>query len=104
MIPSRRLVVNHLMKVFDLFVLAAAFGFGTIVVNSSATEIRLAALLSLPVRLGNFLLFGAILVVWHELFTLCGLYVSKRLTRRRDQIGEVCKATLLVTVVLIIWD
>jgi FlaA1/EpsC-like NDP-sugar epimerase len=103
MIPSRRLVVNHLTKIFDLFVLAASFGFATIVVNSSATEIRLGALLSLPIRLGNFLLFGGILVVWHELYALCGLYVSKRLARRRDQITEVCKATLLATVVLICW-
>jgi exopolysaccharide biosynthesis polyprenyl glycosylphosphotransferase len=103
MIPSRRHIVNHLMKIFDLFVLAASFGFATVVLNSSATEIRLAALLSIPIRLDNILLFGGILIVWHELFSMCGLYVSKRLTRRRDQISEVCKATLLSTAILIIW-
>jgi exopolysaccharide biosynthesis polyprenyl glycosylphosphotransferase len=103
MIPSRRLIVNHLMKIFDLFVLALSFGFATIVLNSSATHIQIGALLSIPVRLDNILLFAGILVVWHELFSLCGLYVSKRLTRRRDQISEVCKATLLATAVLSFW-
>src|SRR5579872_2479749 len=103
MIPSRRIVVNHLMKVFDLFALAASFGFATIVVNSSVTHIQLGALLSLPVRLGTFLLFAGVLVVWHELFAICGLYVSKRLTSRRAQIAEVCKATLLAAAVLLVW-
>ena len=40
--------------------------------------------------------------MWHNLFIFCGLYVSKRLTTQIDADLEVCKATTLAAVFLLV--
>jgi exopolysaccharide biosynthesis polyprenyl glycosylphosphotransferase len=53
----------------------------------------LAEFLALRITLGNVLLLALLLLAWHNLFALCGLYDSKRLTPVAVEIYEVCKAT-----------
>jgi len=59
-------------------------------------------LMALRITVSNCLLFALLLVVWHNLFIVCGLYVSKRLTRRRTEIYEMCKASLLAAILLLV--
>lgn len=58
--------------------------------------------MAIRIKLGNCLLFAGMLGTFHSLFVVCGLYVSKRLTRRRVEIFEVCKATLLASGLLLL--
>jgi hypothetical protein len=53
--------------------------------------------MALRITVSNCLLFALLLVVWDNLFIVCGLYVSKRLARRRTEIYEMCKARRLLT-------
>jgi exopolysaccharide biosynthesis polyprenyl glycosylphosphotransferase len=95
---SRRLFTKHLAKVFDLCVLIAAFVWAGIVLSDGMTFARFMAL---RIKLSNGLLFALLLIAWHNLFILCGLYVSKRLTTTWVSVLEVCKATSLAAVLLI---
>jgi exopolysaccharide biosynthesis polyprenyl glycosylphosphotransferase len=62
--------------------------------------VTLAGSMAMRIKLENCLVFALLLLLWHNLFIFCGLYTSKRLTRRRTQILEVCKAALLAAVIL----
>ena len=100
MIPNRRRFLKHLTKLFDLCVLVGSFVFAGIAVYSSPTNLTLSRLMSLRITLGNCLLFALLLITWHNIFILCGLYISKRLSSRRAETFEVCKATSLASAFL----
>src|SRR5580658_567828 len=99
--PSRREFLKHSAKVFDLGVLVCAFVLASIA-YLLPKGFTLTGLMALRVTLGNCLLFAVLLVTWHNLFILCGLYKSKRLTGRRAEMLEVLKATVLASAFLVI--
>jgi exopolysaccharide biosynthesis polyprenyl glycosylphosphotransferase len=45
------------------------------------------------IKLGNLALFVCFLIIWHILFSLFGLYGSKRLASRRDELWDISRAT-----------
>jgi exopolysaccharide biosynthesis polyprenyl glycosylphosphotransferase len=100
MIPSKRLLLKHLAKIFDLSASVASFVFAGIVAYSSWNGLTFARIMGVRVALGNCLLFTLLLVTWHIMFTHCGLYVSKRFTKRRAEALEVFKATSLASAFL----
>ena len=69
--------MKYLAKLFDLCVLITAFISAGIVFSDGMTFTEFMAI---RIKLGNFLLFGLLLILWHNLFIICGLYTSKRLT------------------------
>ena len=89
--------MKQVAKIFDLCALLVSFIVATIILYSSNKGMTLAEFMAIRVKLGNCLLFAGLLGTFHSLFVLCGLYVSKRLTTRRVEILEVCKATLLAS-------
>jgi exopolysaccharide biosynthesis polyprenyl glycosylphosphotransferase len=96
---KRRFLVAAL-KILDLVLLATSFGLATIVIVQSGRAIPLAAFLSMRVKLGNFVLFAALLLAWHWLLVVCGLYHSKRVSTRIADLMGIAKATALSTVSL----
>jgi exopolysaccharide biosynthesis polyprenyl glycosylphosphotransferase len=90
---KRRLLLN-LLKLFDLGLLVVSFGLSAIVVHVRH-GLSLTHFLSMRVKLGNFVLFGAIVLAWHAVFFLCGMYGSKRLSTRRSEIVEELLATTM---------
>ena len=101
MIPTRRQFVKQLANIFDLSALVVSFLVATIILYSSSKSMTLAEFMAVRIKLGNCLLFAGLLGTFHSLFVLCGLYASKRLTRRWVEIFEVCKATLLASGLLL---
>lgn len=102
MILNRRQFVKYVAKVFDLCALVGSFALTTVALYSSTKIMTLAGFMNVRIKIGNCLLFVLLLIAWHGLFILCGLYVSKRLTKRRLQIFEVCKATVLGSAFLLL--
>jgi exopolysaccharide biosynthesis polyprenyl glycosylphosphotransferase len=99
MTPNRRRFMQYLAKLFDIFALAASVVIALIVFSSSM-GMTPENFLAIRIKLGNCLLFAALLALWHYLFIFCGLYISKRLTGPFAQIVEVCKATTLAAACL----
>lgn len=97
---SRRQFLKHLAKLFDLCVLVGSFVLAGIVVYSTPERLTLTRLMRLRITVGNCLLFALLLITWHSIFLICGLYVSRRLASRRVQIFDVCKAASLGSLVL----
>ena len=86
MIQNRRRFMKYLAKVFDLCVLVTAFVSAGHVLSGDMT---FGEFMAIRIKLSNFLLFGLLLILWHNLFIVCGLYTSKRLTTARAAILEV---------------
>jgi exopolysaccharide biosynthesis polyprenyl glycosylphosphotransferase len=98
---KRRLLLNA-FKLFDLGLLVVSFVLATVMVPPNAGGVPLVEFLSMKVKLWNFLIFAVMLLVWHFIFSLFGLYESKRLATRRPEAIDAVKATTLVTICLML--
>ena len=102
MISTKWRVMKHTAKLYDMCVLIGGFLFTTFVLLSSPRGSSLSEFMSFRIKLGNCLLFALLLVAWHNLFVLGGLYTSKRLTKRSVEAIGVAKATLLASAFLLL--
>ena len=96
---KRRFLLSGL-KIFDSFQMILSFALATILVVRWDYDNGLEQFLSIRVKLLNCVTFGSIVLVWHIIFSLCGLYESKRLTVRHVEIMDVFKATILSSALL----
>ncbi len=87
----RRKLLLNLLKLFDLALMVFAFGVATLVV-SHAAAVSLQDVLSIRVKIENFVIFSGLLLSWHLIFSMCGLYASHRLSSRRDEMLDLGKA------------
>lgn len=102
-----RRVMKHMAKIIDLCVLTIAFILSDIVLASGFGDhwprgLTVASILSRRIPLGECFLFTVYLAVSHGIFTMYGFYTSKRPTRGRIDISDICKATLIVASLLFI--
>jgi exopolysaccharide biosynthesis polyprenyl glycosylphosphotransferase len=100
MISRRREILLNALKLFDLAVLVLAFGLATVPTWGVGHTISMADFLSMRVKVGNFFIFLGLMVLWHALFSMSGLYASRRLSGRVAEVADIVKATLLGTVCL----
>ncbi len=96
----RRQVLLNSMKVFDVVAVMFAFGLASVVVSQKAT-VSLAEFFAMRVKIQNFIVFAVLLLIWHQIFVLFGMYASRRLSRRWDEIKDILKATTLGTMVIL---
>jgi len=91
------------MKAFmlsDLAIMALSFALAAVPVAYRTTTVSLAAFLSMRVKVGNILLFLVLLSAWHLVFSLSGLYHSKRLSDRKSEVKDVLRATFMATLMV----
>lgn len=95
----RRQFLLNTMKLFDLVLMMASFGLAAVVLSQKAT-VSLTEFLSLRVKVQNFVTFSLLLLAWHVIFSSFGMYTSRRLARRWDELKDIVKATTLGTFLL----
>lgn len=96
---KRRFILSGL-KLFDISQLILSFALATILVVDWDERVSLQQFLSVRIKLSNCAAFAFILLTWHIIFSLCGLYESKRLAARRSEIVDLFKATTSSSVLL----
>jgi len=100
MVSNKWQFLKHTAKLFDLSALVLAFLMATFFIRSSPAGKTLSEFLETRITIGNCLLFALLLLAWHSIFVLSGLYDSKRLVRRRTEIVQVSKAAFMVAAFL----
>jgi exopolysaccharide biosynthesis polyprenyl glycosylphosphotransferase len=100
MISRRRDVLLNALKLFDMAVVVVAFGLAAIPTSGVGHTISMADFLSMRVKVGNCFIFLGLIILWHVLFSMCGLYASRRLSGRIAEVTDVMKATSLGTLCL----
>jgi len=101
MIPSGRQLLKHVAKLFDVCALLASFLCAMAADHPLPEGMTMANFLELRISLGNCLLFALLTTIWYNVLKLRGLYISKRLTTRSAEMVEVCKAAMIVSLVLL---
>lgn len=96
----RRRLLLGLVRLFDMGLQLFSFALATVIVVSADATISLREFLAIRVSIANCALFALIVYGWFLLFSLCGLYQSRRLSDAQSEIADVCKATTLAAVVL----
>jgi exopolysaccharide biosynthesis polyprenyl glycosylphosphotransferase len=97
---TNRKVFSNGLKLFDLLLMSAAFVVSTLPLFHRVGRLTLAEFFEMRVKLGNLVLFVSFLLIWHILFSVFGLYRSKRLSSRWEEVRDICGATTLGTVII----
>lgn len=92
-----RKVFSTGLKVFDLLLMVSAFVVSTLPLYRRVGRFGLAEFFSMRVKLGNLVLFLSFMLAWHILFNVFGLYGSKRMSRRWEEMRDIVAATTLGT-------
>jgi exopolysaccharide biosynthesis polyprenyl glycosylphosphotransferase len=95
-----RKVLNDVLKLFDLAVLIICFWTASLPILAKLGPVSFAQFWSMRIKLQNLVVFFIFLCIWHIIFTVFGLYSSKRLASRRREVLDVVKATTLSSAVL----
>jgi exopolysaccharide biosynthesis polyprenyl glycosylphosphotransferase len=93
----RRRLLKSTLKTFDLAVMVLAFVLAAVLALGVGRGIPAIDFFSMRVRVGNLVIFMGLLLFWHNLFSLFGLYESHRMSNRAAECGEIVKATILGT-------
>ncbi len=98
----RRKLLFNAFKLSDVLVMAFSFALATVAVHSHFDSGTLSAFLQMRIKVGNFVFFLGFLLAWHVIFSLFGLYYSRRFSSRGREVFDIVKATSLGTIVLLI--
>ena len=100
MTTYRRKVLLNSLKAFDLILTMEAFLLATYLALPNKSALSLTEFLSMRIRLVNFVLFAALLVMWHLAYATCGLYNSRRMLGCLADIRDVIKACIVGMVLI----
>ena len=96
---KRRFLLSG-MKLFDVFQLTVSFGLSALLVAQSQRNVSVEQFLSIRIKLSNCIVFCLIVMMWQGIFSLCGVYESKRLAAKHIENIELLKATALSSIIL----
>jgi exopolysaccharide biosynthesis polyprenyl glycosylphosphotransferase len=95
-----RLSMNFL-KLFDIVLVAFAFGLSTVFMVRADQRYSLAQFLAMRTKVSDFVIFGFTLFLCHLVLCFCGLYRATRLSSRSAKITDLLRASTLCTVCLL---
>ena len=98
--PMKRQILAGTVKLFDLVLMIVSFGVATLPRLATTGPVSFAQFLDFRIKVQNFVVFFALLWVWHIIFLMLGLYDSKRLASRAAEAMDIVKATTLAALVL----
>jgi exopolysaccharide biosynthesis polyprenyl glycosylphosphotransferase len=93
----RRQILLNSLKLFDLGLMVVAFAAATVAVSETNGAFTLEQFLSMRVKIANFVVFAGLLLVWHLVFSVFGIYHSRRLSSRFEEIADILKASTVGT-------
>ncbi len=96
----RRQLLVYALRM-DLVLMVLSFGVATLPVLVRNGLPSFAEFLSLKIKLQNIVVFVLLVLLWHVVFSVLGLYHSKRLASRRGEVFDVVKATSVCTATLV---
>jgi exopolysaccharide biosynthesis polyprenyl glycosylphosphotransferase len=97
----RRQFLLTSLKLFDAGIVVFAYGLTTVFTVNASHGIPLSEFLAMRIKLSNFVIFILALLFCHSVFSMYGLYRSRRLSTRFQEAADCLKATTLCTLVFL---
>jgi exopolysaccharide biosynthesis polyprenyl glycosylphosphotransferase len=105
MAPKMREVLHalvfHALRTLDVGLVMLSFGLGAVVGIKTLKWTTIADFFASKVSLSSCVLFAIAILLCYGVFSVCGLYESKRMSTKRDEIKDVLRAVTFST--LCIW-
>jgi exopolysaccharide biosynthesis polyprenyl glycosylphosphotransferase len=99
--PRDRSAILNGLKIYDLLVMLVAFAIAAMAPFAQMDAPTFAEVLSIRIKLHNFLLFFGFMIAWHGMFAYFGLYVGPRIpSTSRGTSLDIAKAVLGGTIVI----
>ena len=102
MIPFRRQLLLKAFKLVDLTIMAFSYLLASWASSRPSGTLSFEKFFSLQISIKNISFFLCLLLVWRILFSLCGLYRSKRISNLKREVLDLLKATSFGTVALLV--
>lgn len=99
---TRRSILLVLFKLFDATLMVGSFMVAFLPRLRGVSAISMTEFLAMRISVRNFVLFIALVVLWHVLFCFLELYESKRLWGQHTETVDVLEATSLSTAALFV--
>ncbi len=96
-ILERRDILLRSFQLADTFILVCSFSLATLAVKNELGIVSLEEFLAIRISLQNLLLFCGLLLSWHIIFSMSGLYYSRRLSSFWMEVVDIIKANALAT-------
>jgi exopolysaccharide biosynthesis polyprenyl glycosylphosphotransferase len=96
----RRTFLLNALKLWDLIMMVSCFLLAALFTARQAGSVTFAEFLAMRIKVANIFLFLLLLVVWHVVLSMCGLYGSRRISGRRTEAIDAFKATSLGTLLI----
>ncbi len=101
MTNARRKLLLNAFKIFDLGLMVSAFIVAALSVLHQSRNVNATDFFSMRVKIQNVAIFSLFAIIWHAIFSLSGLYASRRLCGRSKELIDLTKATFLGTLVVL---
>jgi len=88
-------VVFNALRVADIGLIMLSFGLAAVLRLNAGKWTTIASFLASKVSLSSCVLFAIAILLCHAMFSLCGLYESKRLSTKRSEAADVLRAMTL---------
>jgi len=92
--------VLNALRALDITLIMLAFGLGAVTGLNTLNWTTSTDFLSSKVRLSSCILFAIAIFLCYVVFSACGLYKSKRMSRKRAEVADVLRAMTLSTACL----
>ena len=97
----RRQFLLTSLKLFDAGIVIFAYGLTTVFTVTANQGIPLSEFAGMRIKLSNFIIFVLALLLCHSVFSMYGLYRSRRLSTRFQEATDCLKATTLCSFVFL---
>jgi len=102
MVPFHRQVLYKAFELLDLLIMSLSFALATwATYHYRMGKISFKEFLSVRISIHNFAIFLGFILIWHLIFSVFGLYRSRRLSNSWDDLIDVIKATSLGSFVVL---
>lgn len=101
MTDKHHLPIN-LLRLVDVVLVVLSFGLTTAILVHAQGSMSLGQFLSMRTKVSNYAIFLLALLICHLIFSLCGLYRSRRLSSRRGEMVDVCQAMTISVVSFVV--
>jgi exopolysaccharide biosynthesis polyprenyl glycosylphosphotransferase len=99
---TRHRIPINILKILDLSIAVLSVGITTILIVQEQSQIPLASFLSMRIKVSNFIILVLTLFIYHLIFCMCGLYQSRRFSRKSAEMADVAKAATLAFGALVV--
>lgn len=100
---ERHRLTIRILKLFDLAMVLLAYVLTTFSIVKVEHGLSLLRFFSMRTKVVNFVIFVLAFLICHTVFQICGLYRSRRLSRRRFEVLDVVKAMTLNTTCFLVF-